>query len=160
MRSLLFFCFTFNLFILSFAYTDAEDFCAMHNGSCLECVRAANDSVDVICYSCGDSCLPVEFQGIVSNRCSLSETHIWSCSVSGLGFVILVSVGTVCLCCACVGLACFVCLCCISTCSKRQVRGRFDDEATVRLIGEQKKKRREERRVMSKLRMERYAQDV
>ena len=137
-----------------------EDYCSKFSQSCETCIKAGNISMGVLCYSCGDECKPVDFKGLISSSCELSQSHIWTCSISGLGVVILLGMSSLCVCCVCCGFSCFLCLCCISACKKRKYTQIENQEARVRLIGEERETKKENRKSRTRMIMEKYGQAV
>ena len=137
-----------------------EDYCSQFNKSCQTCINAKNMSMGVNCYSCGTECKTVDFSGLISNNCELSKLHIWTCSISSLGVVILLCSSSICICCICCGFSCFLCLCCVSACKKRNYRQMENEDVRVKLIGEERQVRRENRKTRNILMKEKYGHAI
>ena len=152
------------LALASLASSAEEDYCSQFNNLCQACIDAGNQSISVTCYYCGAECRTVDFQGLFSNRCELSQSNIWTCYINGLGVVILLSTSGLCVCCICCGFSCFLCLCCISACNKRRSSMIENEEVRVKLIGEERQVKRQVKRenhqVRTKLILEKYGQAV
>ena len=137
---------------------EEDDQCALYT-DCESCIGGTNVTHGVICYYCNDLCKTAHFNGLISGDCPLLETYVWSCSYNGLIIVILLSVGSCCVCCICCIPVCVVCLCCIAACSKRRTAV-VQTEINQQLLGDNRKERRENRKVNTKLVMEKYGRAV
>lgn len=146
-----------SLFCYVYAYED--DKCAQYE-DCVTCLEGTNVTEGVLCYFCGESCRTAKFNGLISGNCDLSQSYIWSCSYNALFSVIVLSVSSFCVCCVCCTLTCFLCLCCIAACNRRGKSTVVHEEMTQQLLGDQRRERRENRKVKTKLVMEKYGNAV
>ena len=148
-----------SLFCYVYVYADETDECSQYT-DCLSCIEGANLTVGMLCYFCGGTCETVHFNGIISGDCTITDTHIWSCSYNALFYVIVLLVSSLCVCCICCVLTCFLCLCCIAACSKRRRTTVVQQEMSEQLLGDQRAERRENRKIQTKLVMEKYGKAV
>ncbi|KAI6660837.1 hypothetical protein LOD99_13561 [Oopsacas minuta] len=157
------------LSLLCLIYTDTDfaydyenyDACSEYT-SCDTCMGASNVSTipPEICYWCDPECKSAISNSLIVNDCELSNSYIGTCAISGLGIIIVLGASSLCVCCICCGCTCLLCLCCIAACNRSKGIKVVNQEVHEELLGEEREKRRDQRKMQTKLVMEKYGKAV
>ena len=100
--------------------TKKEDICSDHNDNCTDCISASRFNETLICYFCGNSCIPMDHKSVFTNpECSLTELYVGQCDLNLISLIVVVAFSGLCFCCTCCATLIVICCCCCC-CQKRR----------------------------------------